>query len=40
MKIPESFRRIMEKNHISEKQLIRMIEEAKEIAKKDLEEND
>lgn len=40
MKIPESFRRIMEKNHISEKQLIRMVEEAKEIAKKDLEEND
>ena len=40
MKIPESFRRIMEKNHISEKQLIRMVEEVKEIAKKDLEEND
>lgn len=40
MKIPESFRRIMEKNHISEKQLIRMVEEAKKIAKKDLEEND
>lgn len=40
MKIPESFRRIMEKNHISKKQLIRMVEEAKEVAKKDLEEND
>ena len=37
MKIDASFRKIMEKNHITEKQLIRMVEEAREIAKKDLE---
>lgn len=37
MKIDESFRKIMEKNHISEKDLINMVEEAREIAKKDLE---
>lgn len=37
MKIPESFRRIMERNHISEKQLIKMVEDAKEVAKNDLE---
>lgn len=37
MKIDTSFRKIMEKNHITEKQLIRMVEEAREIAKKDLE---
>ena len=37
MKIPESFRRIMERNHITEKDLVRMVGEAREIAKKDLE---
>lgn len=37
MKIDESFRKIMEKNHISEEDLINMVEEAREIAKKDLE---
>lgn len=37
MKIDESFKKIMEKNHISEKDLINMVEEAREIAKKDLE---
>ena len=37
MKSPESFRKIMERNHISEKDLVRMVEEAREIAKNDLE---
>ena len=37
MKIPESFRKIMEKNHITEKDLVRMVEETRELAKKDLE---
>ena len=38
MKIDESFRRIMKRNHITEKDLVRMVEEARELAKKDLEE--
>ena len=37
MKIPESFRKIMEKNHITEKDLVNMFEEVRELAKKDLE---
>ena len=38
MKIDESFRKIMERNHITEKYLVNMVEEARELAKKDLEE--
>lgn len=37
MKIPESFKKIMERNHITEKDLVNMVEQARELAKKDLE---
>lgn len=36
MKIDESFRKIMERNHITEKQLSNMISDTIELAKKDL----
>ena len=36
MKIDESFRRIMERNHITEKDLVNMVEQARKIAKNDL----
>ena len=36
MKIDESFRKIMERNHITEEQLSNMISDTIELAKKDL----
>lgn len=36
MKIDESFRKIMERNHITEEQLSNMISSTIELAKKDL----
>ena len=36
MKIDKSFKRIMERNHITEKDLVNMVKEARELAKKDL----
>lgn len=36
MEIPESFRQIMKRNHITESQLIDMVKNAKEVAIKNL----
>lgn len=36
MKIDESFRKIMERNQITEKDLVNMVEKARKIAKEDL----
>ena len=38
MKIDESFKKIMERNHITKEQLINMISDTIELAKKDLNE--
>ena len=37
MKIPESLRKIMKRNHITEEDLVKMIEETKKLAEEDLE---